>query len=167
MPKEVSVSTPEPGSSAKNAGISCRPARAKLRSVKQGSNHYSRANRPDDLGNFVYLGEVFANERNQSALIAQFHEPDRLARDIHGFPPANVGVKCAAEMILVDLSFIERPAVVFVLADVKPLLAGRGRQRSPFFKCWIQAHVHPVARELPRLRWALADTRNERSRSVA
>jgi hypothetical protein len=66
-------------------------------------------------------------------------------------------MKGAGEVVLKYLSFIQRPAVVFVLANVKPLFAGRARQRSPFFKSWIQADVHPVAWELSRLRRALAD----------
>jgi hypothetical protein len=53
-----------------NAGISCRPARVKLRSVEQGSEHHRRANRPDNLGNFIYLSEVFADERSQSNVVA-------------------------------------------------------------------------------------------------
>jgi len=67
------------------------------------------------------LCKVFANEGNDGYLVTVFYEMDRPPRDLHRFPPANVRVKDASEVILEDLCFIERPAVVFVLADVKPL----------------------------------------------
>jgi hypothetical protein len=48
---------------------------------------------------------------------------DRPARNIHRFPPTNVGVKGTSEMVLIDLPFVERPPMVLVLPDVKPLFA--------------------------------------------
>jgi len=53
------------------------------------------------------LGEVLANERNDSDLVAVFYEVDRSPRYFHRFPPANAGVKDASEVILEDLSFVE------------------------------------------------------------
>jgi hypothetical protein len=70
------------------------------------------------------LGEVLANEGNDGDLVAVFYEVDRPPRDLHRFPPANVGVKDASQVILEDLSFVERPPMVFVLADVEPPSAG-------------------------------------------
>jgi hypothetical protein len=54
-------------------------------------------------------------------------------------------VQRAAEVVLTDLSFVERPAVVFVLANVDPVFAGR------------HGLVHPVARRRPGRLAALAD----------
>jgi hypothetical protein len=70
------------------------------------------------------LSKVLAHEGNERDLVTVFDEVDRPARDVHGFPPANVRVKGAAQVVLEDLSFVKRPPIVFVLADVKPLFAG-------------------------------------------
>jgi hypothetical protein len=106
-----------------HAGISCRPARAKLGTVEQWSENYCRTNGPYDLGYTVDLGEVLANQRNDGDLVTVFYEVDRPPRNLHGFPPANVGVKSASQVVLEDLSFVERPPMVLVLTDVKPLFA--------------------------------------------
>jgi len=53
------------------------------------------------------LGEILANEGNDSDLVTVFHEVDRPPRYLHRFPPANVGVKDASKVILEDLSFVE------------------------------------------------------------
>jgi hypothetical protein len=109
MPKEVRVRTAEPGSSANTLA-------------------YRAANGPYDLGYAVDLGEVLANEGHEGDLVTVLYEVDRPTRNVHSFPPANVGVKGASQVVLEDLSFVERPPVVFVLADVKPLFASRSRQ---------------------------------------
>jgi hypothetical protein len=70
------------------------------------------------------LTEVLAHEGNERDLVTVFYEVDCPARDLHRFPPANVGVKGASQVVLEDLFFVERPGMVFVLADVKPLFAG-------------------------------------------
>jgi hypothetical protein len=41
-----------------------------------------------------------------------------------------VGVKRTSEVVLINLAFIQRPAIVLVLVDVKPRLALAGRQRA-------------------------------------
>jgi hypothetical protein len=70
------------------------------------------------------LTEVLAHEGNERDLVAEFYEVNRPARDLHRFPPANMGVEGASQVVLEDLSFVERPPMVFVLADVKPLFSG-------------------------------------------
>src|SRR5215475_5909116 len=90
-----------------HAGISCRPARVKLRSVEQRSENRSWAHGPYHLGNTVYLREILANKGNESNLVAVFYEVDCAARDFHRFPPANMRVKGASQVILEDLSLVE------------------------------------------------------------
>jgi hypothetical protein len=77
-----------------------------------------------------------------------------------------MGVKGASQVVLVDLSLVEGPAVVFVLADVKPLFAGFA-WRSTFIQFRANADVHPVAGEPSRLRGALANAGDERRHSAA
>jgi hypothetical protein len=69
------------------------------------------------------LGEILANQRNNCDSVTVLYELDSPARDVHRFPPANVGVKGASDAVLEDLSFVERPSMVLVLADVNPLFA--------------------------------------------
>jgi hypothetical protein len=98
------------------------------------------------------LGEILANQRNNGDSVTVLHELDSPARDVHRFPPANVGVKGASEVILEDLSFVERPSMMFVLADVNPLFAGCRRARYSLFKPRAGTGVNTVTGKLPWLR---------------
>jgi ligand-binding sensor domain-containing protein len=75
-----------------------------LRSIPLESWHSAQ-----DVGEIVDLGEVLAHEGNESDLVAEFDELDSPARNVHRFPPADVGVECASQVVLIDLSFVERP----------------------------------------------------------
>src|SRR5262249_3101745 len=54
-------------------------------------------------------------------------------------------MKDATEVVLEDLGLIERPTVVLVLAQVKPLLGASGAQRSAGIQTRVYADVDPVA----------------------
>src|SRR5262249_6820607 len=109
---------------SQHARISRRPARVKLRSVEQGSNDRTRADGPYDFSHIIDLGEVFAHEGNERDLVSVFYKVDGATGYLHRFPPADVGVEGAPQVVLEDLSLVQRPWMVFVLADVKPLFAG-------------------------------------------
>src|SRR5262245_62087483 len=71
-------------------------------------------------------------------------------------------MKRAPKVILIDLPLVQRPAMMLVLADVKPLLATRGRNRSAFCQAWTEAVVHPIAWHAPHFRRALTHAGDER-----
>jgi hypothetical protein len=69
------------------------------------------------------LREILADEENKRDAVRQFEELDSTARDIGRFPPTNVGVKRAPEVILINLTLIQRPSMVLILTDMKPPLS--------------------------------------------
>ena len=88
------------------------------------------AHGPYDLGHAVFLGEVFADEGNDDDFLAKFQELYGTSGNVHSLGPADVGVEGASQVVLIDLSFIERPTMVLVLADVEPLFSGFSGLRS-------------------------------------
>ena len=141
MPKDVSVSTAEPGSSART--LAYRAAQREL-SCGPSSSGVTTIVGPigaDDVGHVVDLGEVLAHERDERAARADVDDLDRPARDLHRLPPADVRVQRAAEVVLVDLGLIERPTVVLSLADVHPVLVGVDGRGAP--SCRGTAPVRP------------------------
>jgi len=160
IPYEVSVSTAEPGSSARTLAylavqreVSCGPSSSTLK-TSVGPN------RPDELSDLVIVGQVLAHERGQHEL-GDFHELDCLAGHVHGFPPADVGVKGAAEVVLLHLGCIQQPAMVLVLADVKPRFVLLAREQPTFLELRVEAQMQPVARESARLPGGLAHPRHK------
>src|SRR5262249_31670702 len=110
---------------SQDARVPCRPARAELRSVEQGRDDDRRADRAKEVGHVVDLGEVFAHERDNDNPLADVDELHRTAGNLRSLPPADVRMERAAQVVLVDLPFVERPAVVLVLTDADPVVAGR------------------------------------------
>ena len=106
------------------ARVPCRPARGELWPVEQRRDDQGRTDGTCELRHVVDPGEVLAHEEHNRDPVADIGELDRSAGDLHRLPPPDVGVKRAAQVILVDLCLVERPSVVLVLADVPPLFAG-------------------------------------------
>jgi hypothetical protein len=79
-------------------------------------------------------------------------ELDRLAGYVHRFPPADVGVKRAAEVVLINLAFTQRPAMVLILAQVKPWLSALAWHRPALLESWVDVDMQPVVREPAGLR---------------
>src|SRR5271155_1920381 len=75
-------------------------------------------------------------------------------------------VEGGSQVVLIDLRFVERPRVVFVLANVKPPFAGRGRRPYPLLESRTYADMHPVAPESLRLRWIPTDAGDENRHAV-
>src|SRR5262249_4167550 len=112
------------------------------------------------------FGEILADERDEREL-GDLDELDRAARHFHCLPPANVGMKHATQVVLVDLAFVERPAVMFVLTEVEPRPASGGRRRLTLYEHRVPAVVNPVGREPPSLGYPLADAGVDEGDSVA
>ena len=87
----------------KDAGVSCRLPGAELWSVEQRSDDKRRPDGPEQVRNVVDLGEVFAHERDDGDPLTDLDELDRAAWHRHRFPPADVRVQRAAQVVLVDL----------------------------------------------------------------
>src|SRR5262249_21002405 len=100
----------------------------------------------------VALREVFADEKDDRNSLAEFHDLPQAGRNVYSLPPTDVRVKHPAEVVLVDLSLIQRPAIELVLADVKPLFSGRLRVSSALLQPRADAAVYPIARKAPGLR---------------
>src|SRR5262249_16872960 len=131
------------------AGVACRPARAELRSVEEWRDHDRRAHRTENVGHVGALGKVLAHRGGKPRAFAELDELDRPAGNVDRFPPADMGVQRAAQVVLVNLRFIERPTMVLPLTDMHPMLAGQ------------YTDVHPVTRELPSLLRTLTDPGDE------
>ena len=117
-------------------------------------------------GDVVVVGQVLAHQRGQHEF-GHFDEVDGLAGYVHGLPPADMRVKGSAEVVLLDLVFVQRPAVVLVLADVKPRFMPLVRQQPTFLESGVEAHVQPVAGELTRLPGGLAHPGHQLDHPVA
>ena len=107
MPKEVSVITAEPGSSASTLAyradqreVSCGPSRRAVETMVGPMDRMTSAT-------VVVLREVLAHQRHDRDSLADFDDLDRSARDVDRLPPADVRVKRATEVVLVDLAFVE------------------------------------------------------------
>ena len=127
--------------------VAGRPAGCQLRSVQQDGDDAGRADGPDDLGDLVVFRQVLAHERDDRDLLAECQELHRPAWNLHRLPPPDVRVQGASEVVLVDLGLVERPPMVLVLADVKPLLAGAIARPSAFSEPRVHARMHPVLPE--------------------
>jgi hypothetical protein len=60
----------------------------------------------------------------------------------------DVGVKRPAEVVLIDLAFVEQPAVVLVVAYVEPLLSGGAVGQSTQLQARADAGMNPVRAQL-------------------
>src|SRR3974390_2854334 len=131
--------------------ISRRPPAAELRPIEQGGVNDRRTYGAYNFRDVVDLGKVLTDEENKRNAVAEFEELDRTARDLHGFPPTNVGMKRASKVILINLILVEGPSMVLILTVMKPLFFRSRSQSCAFFHYRVHAHVHPVAGKLPRL----------------
>src|SRR5262249_44719214 len=121
------------------------PARGELRPVEEEGGHEGRADRADDLTDLVVLGEVLADDVDGQRARAGLHELDGGAGGVYGFVPADAWMKDATEVVLADLTLVQRPTVVLVLAHVKPVLGHVGGRRSAGIEARVHPDVDPVA----------------------
>jgi len=69
------------------------------------------------------LGEILTDEEDKRNAVPHFDELDTKARDLHRFPPTNVGMKRAPKVVLINLIFVQRPSMVLILTEMKPLFS--------------------------------------------
>lgn len=129
-----------------HARVPCGPARRQLWSVEQWGEHQRRANGTNHLGDVVVLGEILTDQADEGQLFAKINELHCPTADFRRFPSEDVWVEGATEVVLEDLRLVQRPSVVLVLANMKPLFAARTSCCRTFFKHRINADVYPVAR---------------------
>jgi hypothetical protein len=130
MPNDVSVETAEPGSSASTLAYRAAQREPSCGPSSRTADTAVGAHRSKHVGQPVALRKVFADEKDERHPLAEFHDLDHTGRDLYSLPPTDVRVKHPAEVVLVDLSLIQRPAIELVLANVKPLFAGGPRVSS-------------------------------------
>jgi hypothetical protein len=53
------------------------------------------------------LGEILTDEEDKRNAVPEFEELEGIARDLHGFPPTNVGMKRTPEVILINLILVQ------------------------------------------------------------
>src|SRR5262249_35057371 len=87
------------------------------------------------------------------------------AGDFYRFPPVDVRVQHASQVVLVDLIPVERPAVVLVLSQVKPRRLLSARPRA-LLEARAQPDVKPAATERARFWRTLTDPSLEEGHRV-
>ncbi len=138
-----------------HAGVASRPARGQLWTVEEDGQHEGGADGAQQVGDGVEAGEVLAHHGDDRDPAAELEELDRPARHLHRLPPAQPRVQRGAEVVLQQLTLVERPAVVLVLAVVPPPTAEA------------DAEVHPVARQPAGGRRRVTDARHQHADAVA
>ena len=154
IPNEVSVSTAEPGVVGEHAGVAGRPRAT--RAAGPSSSTVSTS-----VGPTVRSRSATASSRarsSQTTATSVIPPPssrnwiDRRGTSIASHQRKR-GMQGAAEVVLQHLTFVERPAMVLVLAVVPPPAAEE------------DADVHPVARQAVRRRGStLADPGHQHAR---
>src|SRR5262245_43392182 len=103
-----------------HACVASGPPRCKLRSVEERRHDSGRADRSDEVGDFVVLSKVLADQDCDGEPLAELDEMEQALRYVHGFPPPHFGVQLSAEVILVNLACVQGPSMMLALADVQP-----------------------------------------------
>src|SRR5215470_15633836 len=104
----------------KHARVASGPPRWELRPVEERRHDPRRADRADEVGDFVVLSEVLTDQGRHGETLAELDEVENAPGHVHGFPPPNRGVQLSTEVILINLPGIQRPAMMLVLANVEP-----------------------------------------------
>src|SRR5262249_1796213 len=133
----------------KHARVASGPPRCELRPVEKRRHDPGRADRADEVGDFVVLGKVLTDQDHHGEPLAELDEVENASGYVHGFPPAHRGVQLSPEVILIDLPGVQGPSMMLVLADVEP--AGtEALQRSGAALLQLRRHaaVHPVVGKL-------------------
>src|SRR5580700_1401922 len=113
----------------KHARVASGPPRCELRPVQERRHDPRRADRADEVGDFIVLSKVLADQDHHGEPLAELDDVQNAPGYVHGFPPPHRGVQLAPEVILIDLPGVQGPSMMFVLANVEPAGAG-ALQRS-------------------------------------
>src|SRR5215470_1838319 len=104
----------------KHARVASGPPRWELRPVEERRHDPRRADRTDEVGDFVVLSKVLTDQGYNGEPLAELDEVENAPGNVHGFPPPHRGVQLSPEVILIDLPSIQRPSMMLVLANVEP-----------------------------------------------
>src|SRR5215469_16142254 len=150
-----------------HARVASGPPRCELRPVEERCHDPRRADRADEVGDFVVLSKVLADQDDHGEPLAELDEVQNAPGYVHGFPPPHRGVQFSPEVILIDLPSVQGPSMMLVLADVEP--AGAGALQRPgaaLLQLWRQAPVRPVVGKLIERRSPSAYPGGERGYTV-
>src|SRR5215467_15212537 len=134
----------------KYARVASGPPRYELRPVEERRHDPRRADRADEVGDFVVLSKVLADQDDHGEPLAELDEVENASGYVHGFPPPHRGVQLSAEVILIDLPSVQGPSMMLVLANVEPACT-EALQRSgaaTLLQLRRQAPVDPVVGKL-------------------
>src|SRR5262249_2140404 len=133
----------------KHARVASGPARSELRPVEERRHDSRWADRADEVGDFVVLSKVLADQDYYREPLAELDEMENAPGHVHGFPPPHFGMQLSAQVVLVDLPGVQGPSMMLGLADVEP--AGTKTLQRPgaaFFQLRRQAAMRPVIGKL-------------------
>src|SRR5215468_844073 len=71
----------------KHARVASGPPRCELRAVEERRHDPCRADRADEVGYFVVLSEILADQDNDGESLAELDEVEYASGHVHGFPP--------------------------------------------------------------------------------
>src|SRR5580693_6227418 len=151
----------------KHASVASGPPRRELRPVEERRHDPRRADRADEVGDFVVLRKVLADQDDHGEPLAELDEVENASGYVHGFPPPHRGMQLSPEVILIDLPSIQGPSMMLVLAYVEP--AGTEvlqRSGAALLQLRRQTPVHPVVGKLIEPRSPSAYPSGERGYTV-
>src|SRR5215470_13842458 len=151
----------------KHARVASGPPRWELRPVKERRHYPRRADRADEVGDFVVLSKVLADQDDHGEPLAELDEVENAPGYVHGFPPPHRRVQLSPEVILIDLPSVQGPSMMLVLAYVEP--AGTEvlqRSGAALLQLRRQTPVHPVVGKLIEPRSPSAHAGGERGYAV-
>src|ERR1700722_2094223 len=151
----------------KHARIASGPPRCELRPVEERRHDPGGTDRADEVGDFVVLGKVLADQAGRGEPLAELYEVENALGHVHGLPPAHRRVQLSPEVILIDLPGVQRPSMMLGLADVEPAgTEGLQRPGAALLQLRRQAPVHPVVWKLIEPRSPAAYPGGQRGYSV-
>src|SRR5262249_21393586 len=103
-----------------HARVASGPPRWELRPVEERRHDPRRADRADEVGDFVVLSKVLTDQGYHGEPLAELDEVENAPGHVRGFPPPDRGVQLSSEVILIDLLSVQRPSMMLVLTDVEP-----------------------------------------------
>lgn len=77
----------------KHARVASGPPRCELRPVEERRHDPRRADRADEVGDFVVLSKVLADQDYHGESLAELDEVENACGYVHGFPPPHRGVQ--------------------------------------------------------------------------
>src|SRR5580704_9902445 len=84
----------------KHARVASGPPRCELWPVQERRHDTRRADRADEVGDFVVLSKVLADQDHHREPLAELDEVENAPGHVHGFPPPHRGMQLSPQVIL-------------------------------------------------------------------